>query len=197
LERIVYGLGASAGVANVLEMAAAQAALVGMLSAAGLSKITKTGQLAKTLRALDVGKGTSALARGVVASELAAAVALTIFPAAAWPRALVALLSFGFAAAGARALLLRVAIHCSCFAPGPDGELGWRQVGALPAWLCAVSLAQLSSWHRRAGTGLLGMALLLFVLGVARLLTGMPVWWELRFDRLAFHNLGSENAICP
>src|SRR5262245_32519422 len=102
------------GVPQLLGLAAQVAAGL-VLVVAAVSKMPATAALRGTLEALGASRqvaGPAALA--VIGAELATGVGLIIGPAWPWPRVLVVLLAFGFAAAGVYAILLRRPISCAC-----------------------------------------------------------------------------------
>jgi uncharacterized membrane protein YphA (DoxX/SURF4 family) len=174
---------------NWLPSAGAHIALAAVFLLAGLSKVLNLGALGQTLGQLGVRRSLARpLAVAIVVAELGAALGLLLLPAAPWPRALVAALTLGFAAAGIAAVASRRSVACTCFGNARSGRLGWRQVWLLPLWLGLAALAQWRppTWGWRHG--LLGLAAVLLGLHAWRLPRELRLWRELRADRLAIGN---------
>ena len=164
----------------------AQLLLASVLASTGLAKVLTIRQLRRTVEQLGIGTSVSgAVAIGVIAAELLAAVGLLLLPDRAWPRALVGLLALAFAVAGVRALATRQRIECNCFGGERGGLLGWRQILLLPCWLVLAAAAQRyqPSWSPRQG--LLGMAVLVVGLACWRVPGALRLWRLLGDDRRA------------
>ncbi len=116
--------------------------LSAILLLAATAKTRSVRSFANTLADLGLPTSlTSVLARAVIVGELLVAVALVIAPGDVVDRAGVAALGLGFFVAGLRSLSLGGHIECRCFGSVDRSQLGWRQVGLLPAWVLSVLIA--------------------------------------------------------
>jgi Methylamine utilisation protein MauE len=127
--------------------------LSGVLLWAGLEKLRERRQFIRTLAELGFSDQTRrALAVTVPCVELSTAGGLLLAPSMTWPRGALAALGGAFAAAGLLAVRARRPIACSCL--GASGStLGRRQIGLLPAWLCAAVTLHLLApdWSTQLG----------------------------------------------
>lgn len=165
---------------------AAQLVLATVFVHAATAKLRSPADLRRTLERLGVWPALAGgLAASVIAAELAAGLGLLAVPSSPWPRVLVVLLGFGFAAAGLAALASRQQIACACFGGSRPGRLGWRQVAWLPVWLALAAMAQWRPPGWSLEQGLLGVSLLALGLLAWQLPAELRIWRQLRGDRLA------------
>ena len=112
-----------------------------LLLYAGARKIAAPQPFRQTLDALRL-PAADVLVLVVPVVEIAAGAALVASPRSVATTVVVAGLGAAFAGAALLALHRGERIRCACYGPGGDGELGWRQLVALPAWL-GVAVASL------------------------------------------------------
>jgi hypothetical protein len=163
-----------------------QIAIAVVLVFSGLSKLIAGKDVLQTLRHLGVPELlVTPTAVGLVALELTVATALLVFPTAGAPRFAVGALGTGFAAAGLRAMIAKQRIPCNCLGHIGSGNLGWRQLQLLPAWLAlpAVGQADPPAWGWRQG--LIILVGILAALVVLQLRTEWRIWIDVQGDRLA------------
>lgn len=150
--------------------------LVGVAAAsvllfAGAWKLAAPEEMRSTLRALRFPSASIAtFVLGLL--ELGSAAALVVFPDIGPAVLAVIALGFGFAAAGVFTIVRRIGVKCACFGPILAGQLGIRQILALPVWLAVAVLVTVdpSPFARDERARLfLAVILLLGVVAVFRL----------------------------
>lgn len=111
----------------------------GVLLWSALDKLGNRSDLARTLAAL-TGHTTlaNALAPAVPCLEFVAVLLIVFRAPSVVSATLLAFLGTTFALAGAWALRTHQVLPCACFG-ARHGQLGWRQIGALPLWLLAAA----------------------------------------------------------
>lgn len=159
-------------------------ATAGVLLWAGLEKLGNNPDFRTTLTALSLpAPVVSAGGYGVPAVELMTAAALMVLPGQWWSQLAVAVLGVVFAAAGGLALRLGRPIACSCLGATGGGQLGWRQVLALPGWLAAAALLQVHTLGWSWRLGLQYLAALVVLLGAIRAVAVIRAWRSAACDR--------------
>jgi methylamine utilization protein MauE len=116
-------------------------AAAALLLYAGARKIAAPLPFRQTLDALRL-PAAGVLVLVVPVLEIAAAAALVAMPRSIATTVVVAGLGAAFAGAALLALHRDERIRCACYGHAGDGELGWRQLVALPVWL-GVAVASL------------------------------------------------------
>ena len=171
---------------------ASQLSLAGVLLIAGVGKLANPRAFARSVGQLRVAPAASMTLAGVlILTEVGTGVALFIAPR--WPgaRLSAAGLAVLFAAAGTLALASQRTVACACFGAVSNAKLGWRQVLGLPLWLLGLAMATVWSPRWSVQFGLTAMFWILAVWFAERLRRALGGMRDVRWDRVAFIEGGS------
>lgn len=161
--------------------------LCGLFMIASLSKVSMVHGFASTLQQLGLAERLAVpVGVAVIVAEFTVGTTLALTPESPWPRIGAATLVTGFAAAGIVAISTGRKVLCHCVGAGRRGTLGKAQILALPVWLALCVVAELFSPSWETATGALLLTGLLLS-GVAwRLFRFLPLFRDVRADRIAF-----------